>query len=363
MRSALVRATDLRARRKMEMSTFNLRDGYPEAILRGYKGSLLDSGDYALVCQCENLDDLKMHLASTAYGSHLSEVESGTNTTSQLIEACTNQFVEEFEYLQCQSEGPLYHFLEMCRIPHMIDNVVLIVSGCLHNQHTPELLEKCHPLGMFDSIASLAVASNMQELYQLVLIDTPLAKYFEGSLSREDLTEMHLEIMRNMLYKSWIEDFLSFCRKVGGTTLEVMAGFLAFEADRRAVSITLNSIGTELTYDDRRSLFCKFGALHPYGQKDLATADDFDQILKVLSEYSPFNLILSQTSAEEEQVIEDLLTNHELVMCKESFMQQFHYGVFWAYMKMKEQEIRNLMWISECIVQNQHTRIHDGVKY
>jgi len=167
-----VRATDLRARRKMEMSTFNLRDGYPEAILRGYKGSLLDSGDYALVCQCENLDDLKMHLASTAYGSHLSEVESGTNTTSQLIEACTNQFVEEFEYLQCQSEGPLYHFLEMCRIPHMIDNVVLIVSGCLHNQHTPELLEKCHPLGMFDSIASLAVASNMQELYQLVLIDS-----------------------------------------------------------------------------------------------------------------------------------------------------------------------------------------------
>lgn len=73
----------------------------------------------------------------------------------------------------------------MCRIPHMIDNVVLIVSGCLHNQHTPELLEKCHPLGMFEQLAALAVASNMQELYQLVLIDTPLAKYFEGSLSRE----------------------------------------------------------------------------------------------------------------------------------------------------------------------------------
>merc|ERR1711908_245660 len=266
--------------REMEMATFNLKDGYPEAILRGYKGALLNAADYALLCQCENLDDVKMHLASTTYGTLRGEVESH-NTTTALIEACTAKLVEEFEYLQCQSEGPLYEFLEMCRIPHMIDNVVLI--------------------------------------------DTPLAKYFEGSLSREDLTEMHLEIMRNMLYKSWIEDFLSFCRKVGGTTLEVMSGFLAFEADRRAVSITLNSIGTELTYDDRRSLFCKFGALHPYGQKDLATADDFEQILKVLSEYSPFNLILSQTSAEEEQVIEDLLTNHELVMCKESFMQQFHY--------------------------------------
>ena len=36
-----------------------------------------------------------------------------------------------------------------------------------------ELLDKCHPLGMFDSIATLAVASNTRELYRLVLVDTP----------------------------------------------------------------------------------------------------------------------------------------------------------------------------------------------
>jgi vacuolar-type H+-ATPase subunit C/Vma6 len=33
-----------------------------------------------------------------------------------------------------------------------------------------ELLAKCHPLGMFDAIATLAVASNMRELYRLVLV-------------------------------------------------------------------------------------------------------------------------------------------------------------------------------------------------
>lgn len=32
---------------------------------------------------------------------------------------------------------------------------------------------------------------------------------------------------------------------------EVMSDLLAFEADRRALNITLNSIGTELTRDDR----------------------------------------------------------------------------------------------------------------
>ena len=49
---------------KREMTTFNMKDGYAEAILRGYKGVLLNSADYALMCQCENLDDLKMHLVS-----------------------------------------------------------------------------------------------------------------------------------------------------------------------------------------------------------------------------------------------------------------------------------------------------------
>jgi len=287
----------------------------------------------------------------------------GANTTTQLIERCTDKLVEEFDFLQCQAEGPLYTFLEMCRIPHMIDNVILIVSGCLHNQQTHELLDKCHPLGMFDAMASLAVASNMQELYQLVLIDTPLGKYFHGSLSREDLTEMHLEIMRNMLYKSWIEDFNAFCLKKGGTTNEVMATFLSFESDRRAISISLNSVGTELTHDDKKSLFCKFGGLHPYGQKDLALAEDFEQILKVLSDYAPYNRLLSLANADEEQMIEEVLNGHELELCKAAFSQQFHYGVFWAYLKMKEQEIRNLMWISECIVQNMHARIHDGVKF
>ncbi|KAL2543691.1 Myosin ATPase [Forsythia ovata] len=38
----------------------------------------------------------------------------------------------------------------------------------------------------------------------------------------------------------------------------------------------------------------------------------------------------------------------------------FHYGVFFAYMRLREQEIRNLMWISECVAQNQKSRVHDS---
>lgn len=41
----------------------------------------------------------------------------------------------------------------------------------------------------------------MRELYRLVLVDTPLGKYFSENVSSDDLDEMNVEIMRNTLYK------------------------------------------------------------------------------------------------------------------------------------------------------------------
>jgi V-type H+-transporting ATPase subunit d len=59
---------------------------------------------------------------------------------------------------------------------YMIDNIVLLISGTIHERDTSELLEKCHPLGMFDAMATLSVATNISELYNSVLVDTPLGK-------------------------------------------------------------------------------------------------------------------------------------------------------------------------------------------
>ena len=46
---------------------------------------------------------------------------------------------------------------------------------------------------------------------------------------------------------------------------------------------------------------------------------------------------------------------------QDAFQQQFHYGVFYGLLKIREQEIRNLMWISECIVQNARNRCWDNI--
>lgn len=65
----------------------------------------------------------------------------------------------------------------------------------------------------------------------------------------------------------------------------------------------------------------------------------------------------------ESQMLDKLLYEEEVRRCCQCYEQQFHYAVFYAYMRLREQEIRNIMWISECVAQDQKTRINDGIVY
>ena len=42
----------------------------------------------------------------------------------------------------------------------------------------------------------------------------------------QDLSEYNIEIIRNLLYKAYLEDFYDFCQSFGGTTAEVMGEIL-----------------------------------------------------------------------------------------------------------------------------------------
>ena len=108
----------------------------------------------------------------------------------------------------------------------MIDNIVLLITGTLHQRSISELIPKCHPLGSFEQMEAIHIASNAAELYNAVLVDTPLgnikfwyeednililfwiflAPYFIDCISEQDLDEMNIEIIRNTLYKVSLND-------------------------------------------------------------------------------------------------------------------------------------------------------------
>lgn len=239
---------------------------------------------------------------------------------------------------------------------YMIDNVALLITGTLHERDTRELLERCHPLGWFETMPVLCVATNIEELYNSVLIETPLAPYFKGSLSHQDLDELNIEIVRNTLYKNYLEDFYNFVNtdpEMANTpTAEVMSEMLEFEADRRAINITLNSFGTELSKKDRQKLYPSFGRLSPSGTILLSRAEDIEGVrlaVEGVSDYKGYfdatGLGQSTTGAGNmsggaggnEKSLEDLFYQKEMEISKGAFTRQFTFAIVYAWVKLREQ--------------------------
>lgn len=297
--------------------------------------------------------DLKLQLGP-AYGDFLASLPPNPSTSS-LASKTTDKLISEFRYVRANAVGSLATFMDYVTYGYMIDNVALLITGTLHERDTRELLERCHPLGWFETMPVLCVATNIEELYNSVLIETPLAQYFKGSLSHQDLDELNIEIVRNTLYKNYLEDFYKFVNEhpdMSGTpTAEVMSEILEFEADRRAINITLNSFGTELAKSDRKKLYPNFGKLYPEGTLMLSRAEDAEGVRLAVDGVHDYKTFFDAVSigggasgpgnmgggSTDGKSLEDLFYQKEMEISKNAFTRQFTYAIVYAWVKLREQ--------------------------
>mmetsp|Transcript_37550 Transcript_37550/g.104421 ORF Transcript_37550/g.104421 Transcript_37550/m.104421 type:complete len:392 (-) Transcript_37550:171-1346(-) len=383
----------------MELAGFNVNHGFCEAVVRGLRCGFLSVEDYRRLGTSDTLEDMRSALEETDYGTFLQD-EPSPLLVSTISKKCYEKLADEFRYVKAQTVEPLTTFMDFIAREKMIDNVCMIIQGALNNKAPVEMQEKIHPLGIFDNMKTIMsenfdVQGGFEDVYRIFLVDTPIGPYFEEYLKEVNdiagietsqvggiLTKQDLEMMKAALKKAWLEDFYSFVQGLGGTTAEVMGHMLKMEADFRVLLVTLNALNTNLSTEqklqERNSLYPSFGYLYPEGTKELRKVWNETTIRAALDppSYSKYLQLFDQVKhfydAESSdgggrsglagaQSIEDLIYAECVQMYEMAFEQQYHFGVFYAWVKLREQEIRNIRWAGDMIILNKKDEIDTTV--
>ncbi|KAH9588721.1 ATPase [Trypanosoma melophagium] len=354
---------------------FNVQDGSLEAMVHGYKDGFLRPEEYSNLTQCDNLNDMKSQLQVTDYGNFLQQ--DGQLTARIVVDRAQEHLVRQLRELRQWSTPPLSQFLDFIVYEHMISNVLKLVIAKRSGRDSLELLTKCHPLGWFPELATLTAAADVREMFDVVLIDSPIGRFFsaDGDFER-DLDELSVEYIRGVLLKNYYEQFYDFCCAIGGETATVMCPLLDFEADRAVLTFTVNTMGLrEMHAADRRKLFPNIGTLVDI-HGDIAEAESVEQLRERLRRFADMHELFDDARGNTggsagraggnlidagKQSLEKRFVELSVMMYKDAMTRQFQYGVFYAWVKLKELEINNLQWIADCIVQRMMNRVHEYI--
>jgi len=288
-----------------------------------------------------------------------------------IVKQCEAKFHEEFMHVRTQATGGLKTFLDLIRMEYMIDNIILLLRGMLNQNPPQELLAKCNPLGHFPNMKSVMTfdpndaESGLTRLFETVLIDTPVGHLFERYFVDQDngdekelLSQLgadKIDIVSAQVKRLWLQEFYDFCRKLDGETGEQMVQLLEFEADMVAIRLMVNSFQSPLNEpyqrELRQKLFAGFGSLYPEGIRAFEKVTDLAELGNVLSKYPTFHALYEEAGRGEKD-IEDCLLEHEVFLNEFAFWGQNHFAAFWGFVKLKEQELRNIYWIADCITSN-----------
>ena len=296
------------------------------------------------------------------------------------------KLMSQINHIKANAVYPLTKFLDMMLHGYQIDNVVFVIEGLKSRRNPDELLRTANPLGMFPELHQMKPMGENEDyatLYQNLLIDLPIGLYFrkfleeitEGAASDENveidakwiseaMDDYSLSQIQLRVRKIWLKEFYKFCTsELNGMSAHYMMELLSFESDLMTLQVISNSLSYSGLVDargresGRKKYISNIGHLYPERMENLSKVTDFKSLIQAV-EFTPYEDMLKQVSVADNDrneaeaqgaTIDEVMLTTASQKYSMAFEGNFHYGSFYSYLKLKEQEIKNVCWLAELV--------------
>ena len=265
--------------------------------INGRYNSLLKESDYTALKGCKTLEEMIVKL--NHYFGFINEDMGYDELRMKFVQNVLFE-LDEFE------NNELVYFIRY----YMICNFFNKIEGI-----------KEHILGNFPELKVLNLCRNFDDVQKLCINNCFLLRYFRDIKSFEGQKTM-LIVLKNLMDEVYINS--------KGYFKEI----LEHEGDRQILEICLSGKGLQ----DKIKYFPKATTLGLKQLEKLSSTTEVEEIKRIFY----FN---------DEEPIEAIIKRLSNVYA-ESFAQYNDSSCIYAYFKLKEQEIENIMWIVECMLQN-----------
>lgn len=343
--------------------------GYLIAEINGKELLLFKSDDYNSLKQCETLEEiciklnrkykflegtditktqLKKNLNKTLINEYnriyndTNSVSINDNITNDSVSIDDNNISLDDNYNDniYKSINPLKIILEYYIESHKIKNFFFILQSLSKNKDLDTLYNKID-IGDFDELKTLKFCKDMNDVQKFCIENCFLKKYYYKIKWNLEFKDNDFQKKQVLINKYQIEDIYNKLKHTDLFILEI----IKLQADRCIIDLTMNSLNNFFG-KDRLDLYPRICSLDSKTVESLSFVESIDDMKNILSNKYDIN-----------KDIYSELINKEMEKYCESFKIFNDVSCVYSYFKLKEQEIKNVLWIVDCILQGRRNEI------
>ncbi|CAD26456.2 VACUOLAR ATP SYNTHASE SUBUNIT AC39 [Encephalitozoon cuniculi GB-M1] len=309
------------------------RYGYIISEINGKKEEMLKEEDYNALKRCENLEEVAIKLSKT----YRSLSEGIAYTKPELKKRLLETLKADFDHYRDVEDKGIRTILDYYMDFHKIQNFFYLLQCKLQDPNLGRSFEKIE-IGDFSALRTIKFSNNMDDVQRYCMENSFLKKFEERVRFKKEFSANNFQVLQTLFFKFHIEETY---RNLNDD-MEHMREILRLEGDRQIIEIAMNTLNSkDLVGRKRMSLFPDVHSMDLRTRELLSHVEGLEDMKSVLSTRYNFDKDIS-----------NVLIRAELQKYQESFSMYGDLSCVYSYFKIKEQEIKNILWVAECIIQN-----------